>query len=79
MSSFKLLRPSRPLWNQVWGMLANKYGDTACKDASTGEVWQYMGSVLKGTTIEHQFRHRNLKGKRVGYGVTSTYDPDDYS
>ncbi len=79
MSSFKLLRPSRPIWNTVWENLAQRYGGTACKDEETGEVWQYMGSVLKGDQVEHQFRHRALKGKRVGYGVTTSYDPDDYS
>ena len=56
-----------PGWERAWDLLAGSYGDWACEDPVTGEVWQYMGTVIEGEGGRHEFRHRSLgpKGERI--------------
>jgi|APTNR8051073442_1049403.scaffolds.fasta_scaffold00075_78 hypothetical protein len=54
-----------PAWPVLWKYFDSKhillYGksDRRDLDPSTGETWQYMGTVLLEEGIEHQFRHRH--------------------
>jgi len=54
--------PGSPEWERMWGALEvhplNK-GVEAPREAVNGlEVWQYMGSKLRQSGLEHCFRHR---------------------
>jgi hypothetical protein len=69
MSDIKFLDPTHQGWHRCWVLIKAKYGDEACYE--DGEAWQYMGS----TATEHQFRHRNYKGKRT-YEAIPVQDHD---
>lgn len=56
MTTLRFLDPTLKGWERAWAVLEARYGNRLCQDATTGEVWQYMGS----TDSEHQFRHRAL-------------------
>lgn len=77
-------------WNEVWAVLAAKFGDTECTNPISGARWQYMGSIELpgGTHVEHSFRHRDLLpgvgrscpeiGDRVVWSHITPLDADDY-
>jgi len=47
-------------WAFVWDHLSTTIAeDKAERCPHCSEVWEYMGSVLTGATILHQFRHRH--------------------
>ena len=55
-------------WARMWAVIAAKYGDAACHNEATNEVWQYLGTY-NGV---HQFRHRSLPacdGQRVYFNI----------
>lgn len=54
------LSPDDPGWTRAWRAVGERYGDPACEDRASGEVWQYMGSVIEGEGGRHEFRHRAL-------------------
>lgn len=45
-----------PEWTRMWRYIADTFGDAACLDDGTNEVWQHMGTVRS----VHRFRHRSL-------------------
>ena len=56
-------------WRTAWSALGALYGgDPDCRDQETGEVWQYMGSVLRR---RHQFRHRALRGRCINLEIAA--------
>lgn len=67
MSALKFLTCDSASWHDAWARLELHYGGLACKHTcpDTGERWQYMGSVVDGSSVRHQFRHRSLNGERV--------------
>jgi hypothetical protein len=52
-------------WDYLWSELAKLSINqglpkpTEAEDEDTGETWQYMGTVIQGNGLVHQFRHRN--------------------
>jgi len=71
MDGFYFVERDSAEWIRMWGYLQSVYGDCACYDESTGEVWQYMGTELKSGEWAHCFRHRCLPpiGERKYYRV----------
>lgn len=68
--------PEEAEWDRMWEAVARTYGDASCLDETTGEQWQYMGSVYDNALPQingwrHEFRHRNLPetGKRTYFHV----------
>jgi hypothetical protein len=63
-----LLEPRSREWKEAWKGLAELTGDVdfEAENKSTGEVWQYMGSVRHAGAWGHEFRHRDhpLTGRR---------------
>ena len=55
-----LAAPKSREWHCAWKGLAEVTGDDdfTALDPESGEVWQYMGSVLYGRSWVHTFRHR---------------------
>lgn len=57
---------SSPAWQAAWGALRERIIADGLGDGSDlmqehpvfGEGWQYMGSVVSGDCMEHEFRHR---------------------
>lgn len=72
--------PDEAEWDAMWSMVARTYGDASCLCETSGEQWQYMGSVYGDHKVgfyktingwRHEFRHRNLPetGKRTYFHV----------
>jgi hypothetical protein len=64
-------------WRIMWNALVLFWkGDTADYNASFGECWQYMGTVLRADTWEHVFRHRMhpRTGRREYFRVLATVE-----
>ena len=79
-ASILFLSPDSDTWRAAWAALQRKHGCIECLCASSGEVWQYMGSVAQddGVAVEHQFRHRSLNGKRAMFRFVSALNRDHY-
>ena len=77
MSAWTCLDPSDPGWDRVWAAIAARYGDSACLDRESNEVWQYMGTVIDGESGRHEFRHRNLPSHGRTYWTCPT-KPGDF-
>lgn len=82
----KFLKIQSPTWDAVWARLVLAFGDAECQCKETGEVWQYMGTVIKKENgreqAEHQFRHRSLpsdNGKRAYWSTLTDIAPNDYN
>jgi hypothetical protein len=58
--------PGMPSWEEAWSAIEAEFGDPACEDGETGEVWQYMGTFQRHDgRWQHEFRHRTLNGQRT--------------
>lgn len=77
----KFLKLQSPTWELVWDRLVLAFGDKECQHKETGEVWQYMGTVIKDGIGEHQFRHRQLPstGERAYWSTKTTITDKDYN
>lgn len=72
-------------WSSMWAEIVRQHGSADCLDETTGETWQYMGTV-HGSMYAlpprwwHQFRHCCLPetGARtyVNVGATRGWSPD---
>lgn len=73
MSNIKFVKENSPTHTRMWDEIKTKFGDVACLCPNTGEVWQYMGSLIDPLTnlqeVEHQFRHRSHLGKREYWSI----------
>jgi hypothetical protein len=67
----------RAEWDAAWRALLSVTGDAdqAAEHPASGEVWQYMGTVLVGDSAVHQFRHRHhpRTGTRYNVEVPATH------
>lgn len=63
-----------PEWNRMWEVIKSKFGDYACEENETGEVWQYMGTENKSNEWQHCFRHRCLPavGHRIYFRIPAS-------
>ena len=63
-----LLEPRSREWKEAWRGLCQATGDDdfVAENETSGEVWQYMGSVRHAGAWGHEFRHRDhpLTGRR---------------
>lgn len=62
MNDIIIINRDTATWNRMWELVTNKYTNL--------DGWQYMGTVIKETTVEHQFRNREYKGRRENFTVT---------
>jgi hypothetical protein len=68
VSSWFMLDVADPELGLAWTTIQNRFGDVECLDPDTGEVWQYMGTVLMPAPLTglsswvHEFRHRSFVG-----------------
>lgn len=73
------LRSGSPTLARAWSMLEASFGPEP-RDPR-GEVWQYMGSVVRDgePDAEHQFRHRCLPstGQRTCWSVRLPLSRED--
>jgi len=77
LENIRLLKRGTLTWHDAWAEVRKKYGSTDCYDKDTGESWQYMCSVIRDNgQVEHQFRHRSLKGKRENFSAHMPFDGD---
>ena len=57
-----LITPESEEWEYMWDWLASHPINEGIEDPSlatnNNESWQYMGSLMQGKTVLHQFRHR---------------------
>lgn len=63
---YAFLRVGSEEWTWAWEGLAAYSGDEdfAARDPRSGEIWQYMCTVLSGGGWFHEFRHRWHPRKR---------------
>ena len=77
MTEMVWLDSEDPRWTEAWAGLETEFGDRVAESLTTGECWQYMGSVVRENpgswparqfaNIERlvsQFRHRDFDGER---------------
>lgn len=66
-------------WYAVWEALAAAHNGDRVAPAANGETWQYMGTIVRGGTAKHEFRHRCYGGRRVYWAHETSFVPAEYS